>query len=91
MSFFDELRRRSVFRVAATYAIVAWLLIQIAVAVFPTLQLPSWTATLVTVLLIIGFPIALVLAWAYELAPEGIKPSWPARRNSPAADGMRAC
>ncbi len=73
MSLLQELRRRSVFRVAAAYAIVAWLLIQIAVSVFPTLQLPAWTATLVTVLLIIGFPVALVLAWAFELTPEGVR------------------
>ena len=78
MSFFQELRRRNVFRVAAAYAIVAWLLIQIAVAVFPTLQLPSWTTTLVTVLLILGFPVALLLAWAFELTPDGIRPSRPA-------------
>jgi adenylate cyclase len=78
MSFFRELRRRKVFRVGAAYTIVAWLLIQIAVAVFPTLQLPSWSTTLVTVLLMLGFPVALLLAWAFELTPEGIRPSQPA-------------
>jgi len=75
MSFLQELRRRKVFRVGAAYAIVAWLLIQIAVAVFPMLQLPEWTPRFVTVLLIIGFPIALLLAWAFELTPDGIRTS----------------
>ena len=74
MALWDELRRRSVFKVGVTYSVLAWLIIQVAVAVFPTLGLPSWSTTLVTVLLITGFPIALILAWAYELTPEGIKP-----------------
>jgi hypothetical protein len=59
--------------VGAAYAIVAWLLIEVAHTAFPTLQLPSWTTTLVTVLLIMGFPVALVIAWAFEMTPEGIK------------------
>jgi TolB-like protein len=73
MSFWGELRRRNVVKVGTAYAIVAWLLIQVASDVFPALQLPAWTVTFVTALLIIGFPIALILAWAYELTPEGIK------------------
>lgn len=73
MSFFVELRRRNVFRVAAAYAIVAWILIQVAAATFPQLSLPDWAPTLVTVLLLIGFPIALVLAWAFELTADGVK------------------
>jgi TolB-like protein/Tfp pilus assembly protein PilF len=73
MSLIAELKRRNVFRVGAAYAIVAWLLIEVAHTAFPTLQLPDWTTTLVTVLLIMGFPIALVIAWAFELTPEGIK------------------
>jgi TolB-like protein/Tfp pilus assembly protein PilF len=73
MSFWGELRRRNVFKVGVAYLIVAWLLIQVAGLVFPQLQLPAWAPTLVTVLLIIGFPVALVLAWAYEITPEGIK------------------
>jgi TolB-like protein/Tfp pilus assembly protein PilF len=83
MSLFQELRRRNVFRVGAAYAIVAWLLIQISVAVFPILQLPPWTATLVAVLLILGFPVALLLAWAFELTPEGIRPSRAAPDATP--------
>jgi len=73
MSIITELKRRNVFRVGAAYGIVAWLLIDVAHTPFTTLQLPDWTHTLVTVLLIMGFPVALVIAWAFELTPEGIK------------------
>ncbi len=72
-SFFAELKRRNVYKVAVAYAIVAWLLIQIATQVFPFLEIPNWATRLVIMLLILGFPIALVLAWAFELTPEGIK------------------
>ena len=73
MSFIKELQRRNVIKVGAVYVVVAWLLVQIADTTFPILQLPDWTVTLVTVLLLIGFPIALIFAWAFELTPEGIK------------------
>jgi TolB-like protein/Tfp pilus assembly protein PilF len=73
MSFIDELKRRKVIRVAIVYAITAWLLIEVAATTFPMLRLPEWTATFVTVLLIIGFPVALIFAWAFEVTPEGIK------------------
>jgi TolB-like protein/Tfp pilus assembly protein PilF len=72
-SFFGELQRRNVYKVAAAYAIVGWLLVQIATQVFPFLEIPAWAVRLVIVLVAIGFPIALVLAWAFELTPEGIK------------------
>ena len=72
-NFFGELRRRNIYRVAAAYAVVAWLIIQVATATFPVLEIPSWCVRLVVVLLILGFPIALILAWAYEVTPEGIK------------------
>jgi TolB-like protein len=72
-SFWAEIRRRNVFKVAAAYAIVAWLLIQVASVVAPALSLPSWVTSLVVFLLLLGFPVALVLAWAYEVTPEGIK------------------
>src|SRR4030095_13394916 len=72
-NFFGELKRRNVYRVAAAYAVVAWLLIQIATQVFPFFQIPNWAVRLVVLLLIIGFPVALILAWAFELTPEGIK------------------
>jgi len=71
--FFAELKRRNVYRVAIAYAIVAWLLMQIATQVFPFLEIPTWMVRAVIVLLILGFPIALILAWAFELTPEGIK------------------
>ncbi len=72
-NLFEELKRRKVFRVAAVYAVVAWLLIQIADTVMPALQLPDWSVTFVTVLLILGFVPTLIAAWAYEITPEGIK------------------
>ena len=86
MSFWGELRRRNVFKVGVAYLIVAWLLIQVAGLVFPQLQLPAWAPTFVTVLLIIGFPVALVLAWAYEITPEGVKQT----RDVPLAGGVTA-
>jgi TolB-like protein/tetratricopeptide (TPR) repeat protein len=73
MSFFKELKRRNVIRAAIAYAIVAWILIEITSTVFPILNLPEWTVTLVTALLLIGFPVALIFAWAFEMTPEGIK------------------
>src|SRR5437660_997693 len=71
--FFTELKRRNVYKVAVAYAVVAWLLIQIATQVFPFFEIPNWTVRLVVLLIIIGFPIALVIAWAFELTPEGLK------------------
>ncbi|MCH7894515.1 MAG: hypothetical protein IH907_08405 [Proteobacteria bacterium] len=73
MSIFRELKRRNVIKVGIAYAIVAWLTIEIAATTFPMLRLPEWTATFVTVLLLIGFPVALIFAWAFEITPEGIK------------------
>ncbi len=72
-NFFAELRRRNVYRVAVAYAVVAWLLIQIATQTFPFFDIPNWAVRLVVLLLALGFPVALVLAWAFELTPEGIK------------------
>jgi serine/threonine-protein kinase len=72
-NFFAELKRRNVYKVAVAYAIVGWLLVQIATQVFPFLDIPSWVVRVVIVLVPIGFPIALVIAWAFELTPEGIK------------------
>src|SRR6267154_3443476 len=72
-NFFGELKRRHVYRVAVVYAVVAWLLIQIATEVFPFFEIPNWGVRLVVLLLVIGFPVALILAWAFELTPEGIK------------------
>src|SRR5438876_11200890 len=72
-NFFGELKRRNVYKVAIAYAVVAWLLIQIATQVFPFFEIPNWVVRLVVLLLIIGFSVALILAWAFELTPEGIK------------------
>jgi hypothetical protein len=74
-NFFAELKRRNVYKVAVAYAIVGWLLVQIATQVFPFLEIPTWIVRLVIVLVAAGFPIALVIAWAFELTPEGIKRS----------------
>jgi TolB-like protein/Tfp pilus assembly protein PilF len=73
MSLWEELRRRNVVKVAAAYAIVAWLTVQVVSALNSPLNLPDWFDTVVVVLLGVGFPIALILAWAYEITPEGIK------------------
>jgi TolB-like protein/Flp pilus assembly protein TadD len=72
-SFFTELKRRNVYKVAVAYAIVAWLVVQISSTVLPTFHAPEWVVQTLVVLVALGFPIALVLAWAFELTPEGIK------------------
>jgi TolB-like protein len=72
-NFFAELKRRNVYKVAVVYAVVSWLLIQIATQVFPFFEVPNWAIRLVVLLLIIGFPISLIIAWAFETTPEGIK------------------
>src|ERR1700730_14340904 len=74
-NFFEELKRRNVYKVAVAYAVVGWLLAQIATQIFPFLEIPNWVVRLVIVLIAIGFPIALVIAWAFEATPEGIKRS----------------
>jgi TolB-like protein/Flp pilus assembly protein TadD len=71
--FFEEVQRRKVYRVAAAYIIAAGFIIQIGSAVFPAWELPNWAFRLVVVLLLIGFPIALILAWAYDVTPQGIR------------------
>ncbi len=72
-AFFAELKRRRVYSVAVAYAVVAWLLIQVATQVFPFFEIPNWAVRLIVLLAILGFPIAVVCAWAFELTPEGIK------------------
>jgi TolB-like protein/Flp pilus assembly protein TadD len=72
-SLFNELKRRNVVRVAAAYAVVAWLLIEVSDTIFPRLGLPEWSVTLVIALVALGFPLALFLSWAYELTPAGVK------------------
>jgi TolB-like protein/Tfp pilus assembly protein PilF len=72
-SFFAELKRRNVYKVAVAYAVVGWLIAQIATQIFPFLEIPNWIVRLVIVLIAVGFPIALIIAWAFEATPEGIK------------------
>jgi len=84
--FFEELQRRKVYRVAAAYIIAAGFISSIASAVFPAWDLPNWTLRLVVVLLLAGFPVALILAWAYDVTPQGIQatpapPGTHRRRN----------
>ncbi|PYJ00095.1 MAG: hypothetical protein DMF00_08950 [Verrucomicrobia bacterium] len=83
--FFEELQRRKVYRVAAAYIIAAGFIIQIGSAVFPAWELPNWAFRLVVVLLLVGFPIALILAWAYDVTPQGIRatpaPGMPVARR----------
>jgi hypothetical protein len=71
-SLFSEMKRRNVFRVAAIYVVVCWLLIQVGDVMFPALHLPEWTTTMLVAFLLLGLPVALVLAWAYEVTPGGI-------------------
>jgi adenylate cyclase len=81
-NFFAELKRRNVYKVAIAYAVVAWLLMQIATQVFPFLEIPNWAIRLIIMLLALGFPVALILAWAFELTPEGIKLTESADREA---------
>ena len=71
--FFGELRRRNVYKVAVAYAVVAWLLIQAASILFPTFEAPAWVMKVFVTIIILGFPVALVFSWAFEITPEGIK------------------
>ena len=64
-SFFAEMKRRNVYKVAIAYAVVGWLLVQVATQVFPFLEIPNWAIRLIILLVAIGFPIALVIAWAF--------------------------
>src|ERR1700730_10517834 len=72
-NFFQELKRRNVYKVAVAYAVVGWLLVQVATQVFPFLEIPNWVVRLVIMLVVIGFPVALIIAWAFEATPQGIK------------------
>ena len=75
MSLFNELKRRNVFRIAGIYAVVGWILMQVAGTLEESLNLPAWFDSVITAGLLIGFPIALLLAWAFEMTPEGVKPT----------------
>jgi serine/threonine-protein kinase len=84
-NFFAELKRRNVYKVAVAYAVVAWLLMQVASQIFPFFEIPNWVVRLVVVLLVIGFPVALIIAWAFEMTSEGIK-----RTETADAAGLRS-
>ena len=77
----EELKRRNVVRVASAYAIVAWLLLQVADVVLNNTEAPDWVFKAILLVLVIGFPLALILAWAFELTPEGIKKDKDADRS----------
>src|SRR5438477_12607928 len=87
-SFFSELKRRNVYKVAVAYAVVGWLVIQISSTVLPTFHAPEWVVQTLVVLVALGFPIALVLAWAFEATPEGIQRTEVADAM-PAAPGQK--
>src|SRR6476620_2589671 len=72
-SFFSELKRRNVYKIAVAYAVVAWLLIQAASILFPTFEAPAWVMKVFVAVIVLGFPIALVFSWVFEITPEGIK------------------
>ena len=82
--FFAELKRRNVYKVAVAYAVIAWLLVQVASVLFSTFEAPSWVMKVFIAFVALGFPIALVLAWAFELTPDGIQ------LTSPSPDGTRS-
>ena len=73
MSFFNELKRRNVFKVAAAYIIVGWLIMQAGEVMSPALHLPEWVNSTLAFFLILGFPVALIFAWAFEMTPDGLK------------------
>ena len=73
MNFFSELKRRNVYKVAVAYAVVGWLVVQVATQTFPFFEVPNWSVRLVILLVVIGCPIALIIAWAFELTPAGLK------------------
>ena len=84
-SFFAELKRRNVYKVAVAYAVVAWLLMQVASQIFPFFEIPNWIVRLVILLLVIGFPVALIIAWAFEMTSQGVK-----RTEAADAAGLRS-
>src|SRR3954466_1412773 len=72
-NFFAELKRRNVYKVAVAYGVVGWLVVQVATSVLPTFHAPDWVAQTLIVVVLLGFPVALVIAWAFEMTPEGMK------------------
>ena len=72
-NFFAELKRRNVYKVAVAYAVVGWLLIQAASILLPTFEAPPWVMKVLVLVIVIGFPVALIFSWAFEITPEGIR------------------
>jgi TolB-like protein/Tfp pilus assembly protein PilF len=89
-NFFSELQRRNVYKVAVAYAVVAWLLIQAASILFPTFEAPGWVMRIFVIAVAAGFPIALVVAWAFELTPQGVKRTEDVAETSVRQSGGRA-
>src|SRR5206468_5838749 len=100
--FFAELKRRNVYKVAVAYAVVGWLGIQIASTILPAFHAPEWVVQTLIVLVALGFPIALVIAWAFEMTPQGIKrtedirpdeklPQWSRRKFATFILGVVIC
>ena len=85
MSFYTELKRRNVFKVAIVYFAVAWLLLQVSDTLGPALHLPEWFISAVAFLLILGFPIAVIFAWAFDLTPEGLRMETKVEPTAPEA------
>src|SRR6478736_10523336 len=73
MSFFEELKRRKVFKVGVGYLVVAWLIVQVASIGFPAFDAPAWALRVFILVLLLGFPISLLFAWAFDVTPEGVK------------------
>lgn len=82
-SFWAELKRRRVIRVAALYAVAGWIIIEVASTVLPNLNLPEWTARLITILILLGFPITVVMAWAFDIGPGGVHRTGPPEPTQP--------
>jgi TolB-like protein/Tfp pilus assembly protein PilF len=90
MNFFSELKRRNVYKVAVAYAVVGWLIVQVATQTFPFFEIPNWSVRLVILLVVIGFPIAVIIAWAFELTPAGFKRTEATGEPTPPAKSGRA-
>ena len=88
MSIVRELKRRNVFRVAIAYVIIAWLIMQVGDTLAPALHLAEWVNTVLAFFLILGLPIALIFAWAYELTPEGLKKEKEVDRDQSKASSL---
>ncbi len=89
MTLLSELKRRRVFRVAAVYGAAAWIITEVSATVFPALGIPDWTVTFLIVLLIFGFPIAMVFAWIYDIGPQGVQRTEPVEKAEQAVRSRR--